>query len=182
LAWTVDDTYPFYYESDISLTSTPGPSTSTVNREVNTQALVMRRTRRPTLFWEVRIDPAREMITPFHILMNSVARNTPSWVRPARVLLSKRLRRSYIYKEYLDSLGHTCVPMNMWKTTYHLGEFAPIALCPVHVTNDANGQDEPFLIDFCVLPGAKPPGGVDFMIGEPEITAMYGQGWRPDSH
>jgi len=141
----------------------------------------MRRTRRPPLLWEVRIDPAREIITSLNILMNSVARNTPPWVRSARVLLSKELRRSYIYEDYLDSLGYTWEPMKVWKTTYHLGQFAPISLCPVHVTNDANGQDEPFLIEFCVLPGAKPPGGVDFMIGEPMITAMYGQGWRPDS-
>lgn len=126
-----------------------------------------------------RLDPSMEVITKFCILMLSPTHNA-SWVQFQRVLLSRRLRRSYIYEGRLHELGYTFERFSVWKTVYHLGEFAPISICPVHVTGGHSGFHDPFLVDFCVLPGSPPPGGVDFMLGEPALTTMYGPGWRPD--
>lgn len=164
---------------DTSASSTPRASTFALNQQVNTHAVGMRQSgRRAIVAWDVRIDLTREAIGPFSIMMVSGFRSAPSFVQSTRVLLSKKLRRSYIYEGYLESIGYTCTPMKVWKTTYHLGEFAPISMLPVYVSSGY----EPVLVEFCVLRGAPPPEGVDFMIGEPTITAFFGPNWTPNSN
>lgn len=164
---------------NISTIDTSGQSTSPVIQEANTAAMPRRR---QTLCYDVRIDPSREVITHFNILMNSSFGSSSSFVESTRVLLSQRLRRSYMHESYLRSIGYSYTPFWVWKTTYHLGEFAPVSVVPLPVTTEPNGHDEPFWVNFHILPGSPPQGGVDFMIGDPDLARIYGQYWSPSSN
>ena len=135
------------------------------------------RRRRP---WDVRIDRTLERIVPLSVLMDGQTSQRYPWVEYPRALFTMRIDRSFIYESRLRELGHTCDKFPTRKIPTHLGQLNAVSVVPLIVAKRPSQHGNPFCVDFNVLPGGPPEGGVDMIIGSLDITSAFGGTWSPD--
>ncbi|KAM7207515.1 hypothetical protein V8F20_002201 [Naviculisporaceae sp. PSN 640] len=173
--WLDEDLLAFELSSTLPTVtnlSSPGQQSNALS----TAPMSRRQNPRP---YEARIDPNLEWIGPCSILMNGTPRD--NFVTYQRVLHSGILEHSYIYEETLGYLAISYLSCVIWKTSTRFGLLEPKGFTNICIARDPFGA-EPALVRFYVLPGAPPPGGVNFMVGNNAVNVLYSEHSTPEQH
>ncbi|KAK3939106.1 hypothetical protein QBC46DRAFT_154386 [Diplogelasinospora grovesii] len=129
-----------------------------------------------------RVNSAKEWVTTVYFLANDF-QDPPQgvFVKLPGVLISPYYVHSYMFEGTLRALGHDFTVKQIKPSINPRGggNLEPIGEFSMYLEF---AEDRAALIDFHVLPGSPPDGGFLFIMGEPDITDVFGSDWTPHNH